>query len=182
MTMSEFDFSLPAREHRLGDVAADLPGPDADGHGLDDIAAVAEALAELDAGVTEADIWDALEGVFEDLDAAATDEQPSSEAVRHARGVAWAISEFGADATVRVAVPSAADKARVADFAETTLIGDHGDAAIDNLLLARVVDGPWSESCNGLRDAFEVINALDHRFRDWLESEYEAVSRQTPGN
>jgi len=120
----------------------------------------------------------ALNSVGEGLDA---DTDRDTENLHDA--LAWAVNEFGGEATIELQAFTAKTRSRTLDTARRTTVGELGPNQVqDWLTAAGVVNAPWLTDDEDLQKRHELLTALPPALVDWCNAELTDLNDLSEGN
>lgn len=108
--------------------------------------------------------------------------EQSADAITDA--IAWLRSEFGADATVRLAGLTEGEHREIQDVVAGGTVGEIGEgAAASYIIAACVTEAPWYPAeTDGLADRVQVIAHLPPQVARWLEAELDPLNELGNGD
>jgi hypothetical protein len=116
-------------------------------------------------------------------DAEGADAPPGSAEANQREALAWAVDQFGGDATVTLQAFTTGMRSRTLDIADQTTMGELGHNQVqDWLTAAGVVDAPWLDGDEDLEARHELLVALPPALTDWLNAKLTGLNDLSEGN
>jgi hypothetical protein len=97
-------------------------------------------------------------------------------------GVAWAIDQFGAEATIELEAFTARERDRTLDTLREQLVGVGDREMQQYFLAAQIESAPWLDGDMDLIEHGRVIGELPPAVVDWLQSEADELNALDEGN